>query len=188
MTIPALLTKSHGLHTSLTEEDPPTEPDKAEFLRLIKAFFASGGTSRYAEMERLLNEHHPDGDANLNTWIASGKVLAFAWRQSIWIPMFQFDLDHLSPKPLVHQIRLELDPDLMGWQQARWFAQRNPRLQGHRPVDLLDTQAQSLLEAARADRLMKSLQIKHPKSNEPEISTACSRPPQKARLLSRTLH
>lgn len=179
MSIPALLTKAHGLRASLTDEALPAEPDKTEFLQLIRAFFASGGTSRYGELAQLLNEHQATGHDHLDAWIASKQLLAFEWHLCLWIPMFQFDLNHLSLKPVVHQIRMELDPSLSGWLQARWFAEMNARLHGRRPVDLIDTAPQGVLEAAREDRQ---------RSKELEIGVECPRPPRKARLLSRTLH
>ncbi len=86
--------------------------------------------------------------------IVSGHVFSFAWHDTYWVPMFQFDPQDLSLRPATRQVLAELANDLDGWSIAGWFAASNPWLSQRRPVDLLDIDLPAVLQAARADRFV----------------------------------
>lgn len=86
--------------------------------------------------------------------LSAGEVFGLRWRGSIWIPMFQFDLTDLSSKSVVQTVRMALGRSFDDWELASWFTSPNLWLQGRRPVDLLDSDSPSVLEAARADRFV----------------------------------
>lgn len=126
-----------------------TNPSSNGFLTLIRAFFGSGGTARAEELERQLQERQRGDYISLARLMASGKVFVFEWRDTFWVPMFQFDPQDFSVKSTFERIRDELTPKLNGWQMAQWFAMPNARLDNRRPVDVLDVDFASVLAAAR---------------------------------------
>jgi hypothetical protein len=114
-----------------------TSPSSRGFLALLTAFSTSGGTTRGDSLARML---------------VSGQVFSFPWRNHIWLPMFQFSPEDLSPKPGPRAVRAVLEPFLQGWSLAAWFGEPHAHLNGQRPVDLLDTQLDAVLDAAHSPR------------------------------------
>jgi len=73
-------------------------PSGRGFIALLEAFRESGGTAPGEIVGRLLEEEHVGHAVSLGELICTGKVFGFEWRDSLWIPMFQFDGDDLAPK------------------------------------------------------------------------------------------
>ena len=164
--VSAILTRPHP--TAPNESDRPgrealTErpavavdrrPSSAGFATLLGAYRSSGGTARGDDLARLRADHHRGGYVSLARLIAAGEVFGFEWRQTLWIPMFQFDPRDLSIKPALRQILAELAVDFDSWGLAAWFANGNTWLDGQRPLDLLDRDLPAVVDAARADRFI----------------------------------
>ena len=129
-------------------------PSSAGFAALLGAYRSTGGTARGDDLARLREEHHRGDYVSLARLIVAGEVFGFEWRQTLWIPMFQFDSRDLAVKQSSRQTLAELTPDFDAWSLATWFASGNSWLDGHRPVDLLDRDLPAVLEAARADRFI----------------------------------
>jgi hypothetical protein len=127
-------------------------PSSREHSAMLAAFRSSGGIARGDDLGRLLDYLDRGDFVSLARLIASGSVFGFAWRESFWIPMFQFELRDLSLKPNGQAVLAELGGTYSGWSLASWFAEPNDWLYGRRPVDLLNTDLPSVLSAARADR------------------------------------
>jgi Protein of unknown function (DUF2384) len=127
-------------------------PSGREHSAMLAAFRSSGGIARGDDLGRLLDYLDRDDFVSLARLIASGSVFGFAWRESFWIPMFQFELRDLSLKPNGQAVLAELGGTYNGWSLASWFAEPNDWLYGRRPVDLLNTDLPAVLGAARADR------------------------------------
>lgn len=125
-----------------------------DFNALRHAFRPSGGIARGDDLARLLEDHRCGDFISLARFIAQHEIFAFQWRDSFWIPMFQFDLKDLSIREGPHRVLAELESVFDGWALAMWFAQRNWWLHEHRPVDLLESDLDSVLQAARADRFI----------------------------------
>jgi len=126
-------------------------------LRVLKmALRASGGIAREDDLARLLCDRGDggQGDPILGELLASAEVFGFVWLGSVWLPMFQFDLRQLSVQRAPQQVRAELlgACALDGWDCASWFARPHAELNHRAPVDLLATDLQGVLGAARADR------------------------------------
>lgn len=130
------------------------DPCDQDFAALRTAYRASGGIARGDDLARLLDEHHSGDFVSLAMSILEGELFAFQWQHTFWIPMFQFDLRDLSIREGPHRVLAELESVFDGWSMAVWFAQRNSWLHGHRPVDLLDADLDSVLQAACADRFI----------------------------------
>ena len=137
-------------------------PSSGGFRTLSAAFRASGGIARADDLARLLcdrvaDDGNGDGDASsLDHLLARAKVFSFAWRDSVWLPMFQFDLRRLSVQQAPQQVRAELLGTCAtdGWDCASWFALPHAALQQRAPVDMLAFDLPGVLNAARADRWM----------------------------------
>ncbi len=125
-----------------------------DFGLLRHAFRPSGGIARGDDLSRLLEDHRCGDFISLARFIAQHEIFAFQWRDSFWIPMFQFDLQDLSIRTEPRRVLAELESVFDGWAMAVWFAQPNSWLHGHRPVDLLGTDLDSVLQAACADRFI----------------------------------
>jgi hypothetical protein len=137
-----------------TPPHAPTEPSIGAFGALLCAFRPTGGTARGDDLSRLLDDCHCRDSVSLATLLASGAIFGFAWHNTVWIPMFQFDLRDLSIRSSPRQVRAELTHELDGWGLASWFGQPNCWLSGRRPVDVLESDRSGVLGAARADRFI----------------------------------
>jgi len=133
----------------LAEEDIDWTPASRGFVLMLETYRPTGGTLRADDLVHLLEGQHQGDCSSLARLIVAGAVSGFKWHGDLWIPMFQFDLRDLSLKPSPGQVRAELGPAFYGWTAAAWFARRNRELAGQRPVNLLDTQLATVLEAAR---------------------------------------
>jgi len=124
-------------------------PSRRGFIALLGAFRATGGTAPGGIVGRLLEEHRVGNAVSLAKLIYTGQVFGFEWRASLWIPMFQFDADDLALKEGVQRVRAELPSQWSGWTLAAWFAEPNAWLEGRSPVDVLDSDLQAVMRAAR---------------------------------------
>ncbi len=129
-------------------------PNSRGFAAVLAAYRATGGTVRGDDLGRLMEDHRLGDFLSLARLIASRQVFTFEWRDSFWIPMFQFDQRDLSVKKGSRQVLAELASVFDGWTLAAWFAQPNSWLNDRRPVDLLDSHPASVLAAARVDRFI----------------------------------
>lgn len=130
-------------------QDIGWSPSSSGFLAILAAFASTGGTSRGDTLASVLKQHRAKENASLARLMVSGRVFCFPWRSSLWVPMFQFDLRDLSLKEEPRLVRNVLEPRLKEWELAAWFARPHFLLQGQRPVLLLDTQLDAVLNAAQ---------------------------------------
>ena len=124
-------------------------PGSAAFAVLLGAYRSSGGTTRGDDLARLLADHRRGDYVSLARFLVAGDVFGFEWRKTVWISMFQFEPRDLGVKPGLRRILRELAPRCDGWALAAWFVNANARLGGHRPLDLLDGDMPTVLDAAR---------------------------------------
>jgi hypothetical protein len=129
-------------------------PSDAGFAAMQSAFRASGGLARGDDLVRWLQGHSNGDLASLAKLIVTAELFSFEWRDTFWVPMFQFDLNDLSIKRGPRKVLVELATEFDSWNLAAWFAQPNSWLSNARPVDLLDHNLAAVLRAARADRLI----------------------------------
>ena len=129
-------------------------PSEAGFAAMQVAFRASGGLARGDDLVRWLQGHSSGDVASLARLIVTAELFSFEWRDTFWVPMFQFDLDDLSIKCGPRKVLIELATDFDSWNLAAWFAQPNSWLNNTRPVDLLDHNLAAVLRAAHSDRLI----------------------------------
>jgi hypothetical protein len=129
-------------------------PSSAGFVAMLAAYRATGGTARADDLARLLQDRQHGGYVSLARLLATRQVFSFEWRDSHWVPMFQFDLNDLSIRPGPQQVLAELSTEFDDWSLAVWFTQPNSWLNHRKPVDLLGTDLKNVIDAARADRFI----------------------------------
>lgn len=143
----------------------PTMPQNAAassshgFVDLLEAFRTSGGTAPADVAARLLDDHSVGDAVSLAKLICTGQAFGFEWRNSLWVPMFQFDTESLAVRPAPQQARAELPALWPGWAVASWFATPHPMLRGQRPVNALQTDLVAVLRAARAATAQAAVQV-----------------------------
>ena len=125
-------------------------PSGLGFIALLAAFRATGGTAPSEIVGRLLEEHQVGNAVSLAKLIYTGQAFGFEWRDSLWIPMFQFDANDLALKCSAQSVRAELPSLWSGWNVACWFAAPNARLDGHSPADRLDADLEAVVQAAQS--------------------------------------
>jgi Protein of unknown function (DUF2384) len=129
-------------------------PSGRGFIALLAAFRATGGTAPGQIVGRLLEEHRVGNAVSLARLVCTGQAFGFEWRDSLWMPMFQFDANDLALKASAGRVRAELPTLWSGWTVASWFAGPNARLGGRRPADVLDSDLDAVM---RATRLLESV-------------------------------
>jgi hypothetical protein len=128
--------------------------DALAFAALRRAYTASGGVARGDDLGRLLADHGPATFISIAKLLDDEEVFGFEWEASLWIPMFQFGLEALSFRSAPRQVRAELGAEFDGWAVSAWFVEPNVWLAQKRPIDLLESDTEAVLLAARADRFV----------------------------------
>lgn len=139
-------------------EGLPTQGE-TDFRALCDAFGRAGGVARADGLARLLEQRREDGFVDLARLIGRREVIAFGWRGSLWLPMFQLDLNDLTAHAGTRRVLAELRPVLDPWGQAVWFVRPNGCLHGRRPIDLIDGAPDRVLGAARVERFFTELSL-----------------------------
>lgn len=129
-------------------------PTGVGLAALMATYRATGGVARGDDLVNLLEDHGLGDFVGLARLIASNEVFGFKWRDTLWIPMFQFDLRDLSIKPATQLVLMQLGARFDGWARAAWFAHPNSWLNDRRPVDRLDSHLADVLRAAGIARLI----------------------------------
>jgi hypothetical protein len=128
--------------------------DELAFAALRLAYTASGGIARGDDLGRLLADHGPGTFISMAKLLENEEVFGFEWKKSLWIPMFQFGPEDLSLKSEPRQVRAELGKEFDGWTVSAWFVEPNVWLARRRPIDLLESDINAVMLAARADRVV----------------------------------
>ncbi len=124
-------------------------PSELRLQDIALAFSRHGGL---LTAEDLLTQLRPRMSQPLS-WIArriaSREILSFTSRHAIWIPRFQFaDETRLELRPAVARVASEMIGIRQDWEIVSWFIERNERLGGLLPIDLLETRAERVIGAA----------------------------------------
>lgn len=117
---------------------------------MLGGFRATGGIANGDEFAQLLKDRQHGDFVSLTQLIVLRKVFGFAWRNTFWVPMFQFELRDMTIRTEIRPILVELAQVLDNWSIATWFIQPNSSLIDRKPVDLLDSDFPGVLDAAHA--------------------------------------
>ena len=129
-------------------------PSQDNFAALAVAYKSSGGIFRAEDLVRLATLGNGQGRAELIDQITSGSVLSFQWRQSYWVPIFQFESGSAVQKNCAREVIRELADTFNDWEKVVWFIQPNAWLGGGQPLVLMEHQLPEVVDAARADKFV----------------------------------
>ena len=129
-------------------------PNQDNFAAVASAYQSSGGIFRAEDLVRLAALGDGQGRAELIGQITSGRVLSFQWRQSYWVPIFQFESGGTVQKNCAREVIGELADTFDDWEKVVWFIQPNVWLDGAKPLELLEQQLPEVVDAARADKFV----------------------------------
>ena len=137
---------------ALTSTRPPSKENDHAFIGMLDSFRSSGGLARAQEVFTLFKGRSDMGVVTLAHWMAQRAVVSLEWHADVWVPLFQFELQHMVVKPTLAPVFTVLNPVFTPWELAQWCAQPHHLLDGRNPADALDTDATLVLRAACADR------------------------------------
>ncbi len=125
-------------------------PNEQLFVDLCGAYAAYGGVAWGEDLARRMTDWRPElPTPSLARLIAAKALFHFRWRGATWVPMVQFDLEDLSIKSSIRQVRRQLGERQDGWEAASWFVRPSDALRGRRPVDVVDRNLAAVVQAAR---------------------------------------
>lgn len=101
-----------------------------------------------AEVAKLAVSSSGNASAMASRWKAEGKVFTVGPAGVQRFPGFQFSLDGGRPLPVIAQVLAVLGERLSGWELALWFTGSNGWLGGERPVDVLESDPELVVDAA----------------------------------------
>jgi hypothetical protein len=125
-----------------------------QYRQMERAFRASGGIVSSDEVVSLLLQHTEQPISQLAHWIVDRDVLSFPWQGHTVLPLFQFDLRTMKPRPPVNAVVHELVPTLSDWEACLWFATPNAWLADATPLVVVARDALAVLDAARGERYL----------------------------------
>lgn len=129
-------------------------PHASRLDAMRRAFAPTGGILSTDCLLQLLRHRLDQPISTLARWIASGDVVSFEARGSVWLPMFQFEPSTLQLRSGVTKAARELRGVLDDWELAAWFAHPNSSLQGLTPADAVLRDEHTVHEAAQVDRFV----------------------------------
>jgi len=121
---------------------------------LLEAFRSNGGVATGSELAEILSPLVDQSISRVARWIVSREVVTFAWRASILIPLFQFDLDRMCIRAGMHSVCSEFSGALDSAELVLWFALPNAWLNGATPAKTIAIDVGAVVDAARADRFI----------------------------------
>jgi hypothetical protein len=131
----------------------PPDRDYA-FIELLNAFRPHGGLMRGDDLAELLVRRRRGDHAGLARMIVAGRMISFAWNHDYWVPVFQLDGYSLDVRRGPEAAMAQLCGVFDGWDAAVWFATPNPWLHDQTPLDLVDADADAVVNAARIARFL----------------------------------
>jgi hypothetical protein len=130
---------------------PGQESDRA-FIGMLESYRGSGGLARAQEVFTLFKSRNALDVETLAHWMAQRTVISLEWHADVWLPLFQFERQHMTVKPALEPVLAALNPVFTPWELAHWCAQPHRWLDQQSPADALDSDAAGVLRAACADR------------------------------------
>jgi hypothetical protein len=105
------------------------------------------GAQTSAQLAESRGSETTNPHATPGRWLSSGRVFAVDTAAGRLFPAFQF-VDG-RPRPVIGRVLTAMAGELRGWELLLWFTASSGHLEGDRPVDLLDTSPDEVVEAAR---------------------------------------
>ncbi len=131
---------------------PLRRRDDAQVAALIDGFATRGGLASGDELAHLMRPSWRQPISALARWIVARKVLSFSWRGQLLLPLFQFHLPRVAPRDGVVEASAALLDLLDDEGLAAWFLRPNDWLRQAVPADVVLTDADAVVGAARSAR------------------------------------
>lgn len=132
---------------------PARRRDDAVLSELMDRYGAHGGLASTDEIIGLMRPWWRQPISMLAKWIVGRKVVSFAWRTQILLPLFQFERPRMTPHQGVAEAALEL-ADLMDDEGlAAWFVRPSEWLAQAVPIDRVVSNPDAVAAAARDTRV-----------------------------------
>ncbi len=112
-----------------------------------EALLLEHGALTSSEMAELAGSEAKNRAALANRWKQEGRIFSVTRHGATLFPGFQFD-EEGRPKPVVTEVVRRLGGSSSDWELALWFTKATGWLGGRRPVDLLDSAPEAVVEAA----------------------------------------
>jgi hypothetical protein len=97
-----------------------------------------------ASARRAKNVH-----ATAHRWRDQGRIFAVTLEGQLYYPAFQFE--HGEPKAVFRELIGIGGEHRRGWSMALWLDAPNRWLEGHAPIEFIDTAAERVVDALRQD-------------------------------------
>lgn len=133
---------------------PPTVPSTARVLQARRnalareALLQDFGALTSAEVADLAGSRASNKAALANRWKQEGRIFPVTHHGQTLFPSYQFDAEG-QPRPAVAEVLSTLGQQSRDWELAIWFISSSGWLGGRRPVDLLDSDPEAVIQAAR---------------------------------------
>jgi len=134
---------------ALSDRPPPAALEQARRNAELRADFLQRYEVLDTEKVHKLYGSKADNKAALaGRWRGDGKIFGIDLQGRTVYPAFQFDASG-KPKPIIAKVLRVLGGKPGPWQIAIWFTSANGWLDGRCPVDVMDTDPDAVIEAAR---------------------------------------
>jgi len=132
----------------------PAANEESRRAAMVQVYDRRGGLARSDEVLFMLRRRTSQPLSMLARWIVDRRVVSFEWQAERFLPMFQFDLADMAIQPGTAAVLCELADVFDEWETATWFAEPSAWLHGRVPVDVLESDLEAVVGAARADRFV----------------------------------
>jgi polyhydroxyalkanoate synthesis regulator phasin len=115
------------------------------------ALFEEFGGLTSSEVAELAGSKARNKAALANRWKQEGRIFSVPYQGGTYFPGFQFDAQG-RPRPVIAEVIAVLGPpESTEWELALWLTSRHGWVDDRRPVDLLDSEPEAVIEAARRE-------------------------------------
>lgn len=140
------------LSSRQSQVDLWTNCRNTQFVAMLDLYRASGGIVRAEDLVMTMRSKGGPDISTLARWIVERKVICFEWEQEMWLPQFQFCTVNPWLREDISSILREIQTDVDPWDLALWFVRFNGWLDGRTPLDSINKDCGSVLNAAKATR------------------------------------
>jgi hypothetical protein len=120
-------------------------------LEARERFLVRHPTWTRQQLLNAINRSGIAGDKLIERWVRSGKVLRVKHHRREAFPQFQFERGRR--RPIFKQLIRLMRNDRSDWSIAHWLVDSNGWLDGDRPLELLLTEVELVLDAAQQEIL-----------------------------------
>jgi hypothetical protein len=118
-----------------------------ENASLRNEFMCDVGALTSQEIATLSQSQAKNKAAYAHRLKAENKVFAVEFQGEQRYAAFQFDMETGKPKPIIKDILELVKDEWSGWQLALWFISANGYLDGKTPLEVMDTEPGTVLDA-----------------------------------------